>query len=130
MRTIRNTAKRDPVFAERLRRTEIGPELTYLKTLDEAARDPKSWRATRWMMERLYPHRYAPEKTFSQDEVQAIMTQFIQQMQRTFPKGSPERQRIRSRLKELAESLVERRPKRRRKSTKCKPTGEQGALTV
>ncbi len=57
--TIRNTAKRDAQFAEQLRRAEISPEISYLRTVQTAAQDSKHWRAAAWALERLFPDRYA-----------------------------------------------------------------------
>lgn len=121
-RSIRNLARRDPAFAERLRQSEINPELQYLKTIDEAAREPKQWRAARWMMEHLYPHRYARRtKSFSHDEVQTMLLALVRQIQRAFPKGSPERRLIRRRLRTLAKTLMEQPPRYRKPRPRREP---------
>jgi hypothetical protein len=121
-RAIRNAAKRDAGFAEQLRRSETSPELDYLKTLDQAARDPKSWRATRWMLEHLYPERYTRKANqFGPSEVQAILRSFVDRLLSTMPKSSPERRDIRRRMVDLARSIVDDHagmPRRLPRSTK------------
>jgi hypothetical protein len=54
--------KRDPAFKLQVLQSELRPEINNLRTLLEAARDPKQWRAAAWALERLYPERYAPQK--------------------------------------------------------------------
>ena len=56
--TIRKTAIHDPAFAEQLRKAELGPELTFLRNIQQASKDPKQWRASAWALKRLYPDRY------------------------------------------------------------------------
>jgi len=57
--TIRNTAERNPAFAAQLEHAENQPELTQLKNITAAAKKPQYWRAAAWVLERLYPRRYA-----------------------------------------------------------------------
>jgi hypothetical protein len=59
VRTIRNTTKRDPFFADQLAKTEISPEVKFLKNIIDAAKEEKNWRAAAWALERMYPERYA-----------------------------------------------------------------------
>jgi hypothetical protein len=54
--------KRDPVFKQLVRQSELRPEMDSLRTLLEAARDPKQWRAAAWALERMYPRRYGASK--------------------------------------------------------------------
>jgi len=56
--TIRRKALLDPVFADQLRKAELGPELTFLRNIQLASKDPKQWRASAWALERLFPDRY------------------------------------------------------------------------
>jgi hypothetical protein len=55
--TIRRAARRDPEFAEQLRRAERKSELIALNTIREAAK--KHWRAGAYLMERADAERYA-----------------------------------------------------------------------
>lgn len=75
--TIRRTAKRDPEFAEQVRRAETGHELRYLQLIQGAAKDAKYWRAAAWALERKYPERYAPRKpqAVTKDEMGEIVRQ-------------------------------------------------------
>jgi hypothetical protein len=57
-RTILNTAKRDPEFAEKLALGENAAELTHLDNINKAGREVKYWRASAWMLERLHPERF------------------------------------------------------------------------
>ena len=61
-RTIRNAAERDPLFAERLAKTELSPEITFLRNISNAAAEGKYWRAAAWALERMYPERYEKRK--------------------------------------------------------------------
>lgn len=58
--TIQNTAERDAPFADALRHAESQHEITYLKNIQQAARLPQYWRAAAWVLERVFPQRYAP----------------------------------------------------------------------
>src|SRR5262245_11314622 len=51
---------RDRPFAAQVRRTEAGCELTHMRTVQDAAKDPKNWRASVWWMERRAPERFGP----------------------------------------------------------------------
>jgi hypothetical protein len=55
---IRCTAIGDRNFAAQLRKAELGPELTFLRNIQLASKDPKQWRASAWALERLFPDRY------------------------------------------------------------------------
>ena len=64
-RTIYNTATRDPEFGKRMQRARANHELKLLKRIDDAASDPKYWRAAAWQLERMYPDRYQPRAAHS-----------------------------------------------------------------
>lgn len=53
---------RDPKFDEQLRHCELRSEVKCLKSLHEALKDVKNWRVAAWLLERLYPERYAKRK--------------------------------------------------------------------
>src|SRR5438105_4491044 len=58
-RTIRNTALRDPEFAEKLRKAEVSTEYDLLNVIRDAANtDAKYWQAARWVLQHVYPERY------------------------------------------------------------------------
>jgi hypothetical protein len=54
--------QRDPAFKIQVHQSELRPEIEILRTLREAARDPKQWRAGAWALERFYPRRYGLRK--------------------------------------------------------------------
>jgi hypothetical protein len=51
---------RDREFAAHVRRTEAGCELGHMRTVQEATKEPKNWRASVWWMERRAPERFGP----------------------------------------------------------------------
>lgn len=57
---IRRAMKHDPQFAARVRRTEASVELSHMRTIQEAAKDPKNWRTSQWWLERHAPERFGP----------------------------------------------------------------------
>lgn len=58
-RTILNTAKRDPEFADRLALAECAAELVHMENINNAGKDVKYWRASAWMLERINQGRFA-----------------------------------------------------------------------
>lgn len=60
--TIQNTAGRDPQFAEALRHAEHQAEIGYLRRIQEAASEPRYWRAAAWVLERKNPQDYVPRR--------------------------------------------------------------------
>jgi hypothetical protein len=57
---IGRTMRQDPAFAANVHRTEAGCELGHMRTVKEAAKEPKNWRASVWWMERNAPERFGP----------------------------------------------------------------------
>jgi hypothetical protein len=57
---ISHAMMRDRAFAAHVRRTEAGCELGHMRTVQEAAKEPKNWRASVWWMERRAPERFGP----------------------------------------------------------------------
>jgi hypothetical protein len=51
---------RDHAFAAQVRRTEAGCELGHMRTVQEATKEVKNWRASVWWMERRAPERFGP----------------------------------------------------------------------
>jgi hypothetical protein len=56
--TIANTARRDPAFADQLARAELAVEVAHLRNVQQAAKDKRHWKASVWVLERLFPERY------------------------------------------------------------------------
>lgn len=59
---IRRATRRDPAFAVSLRRCEATAELNHIRTVQEAAKDAKNWRASTWWLERHAPERFGPRR--------------------------------------------------------------------
>jgi hypothetical protein len=58
-KTIRNTADRDPGFAEQLCHASQAAEIEYVKNINKAAKKEQYWRAAAWALERLNPEDFA-----------------------------------------------------------------------
>jgi hypothetical protein len=57
-KTVYNTARRDPKFADKLARAENSSEFTFLSRIFEAGKEPKNWRSAAWGLERMFPDRF------------------------------------------------------------------------
>jgi hypothetical protein len=57
-KTIYNTARRDPEFAEKLARAENTSEFTHLTRIFKAGKEFKNWRSSAWALERMFPDRF------------------------------------------------------------------------
>jgi hypothetical protein len=71
-------ARRDPDFALRLQKAELGPVLTNWKTINAAAKDIRYWRAAAWALEHLYPEDYALRRprSMSAEQIRRALTEF------------------------------------------------------
>lgn len=78
--TIRNTADRDPGFAEKLRRAECQSEIAYLKSIQQAARKEQYWRAAAWTLERKNPAEYARRgpDVITSDQVKEVLAELAE----------------------------------------------------
>jgi hypothetical protein len=105
-KTIRNTAKRDAEFAARLRRSELVPEITLLKAIQNAASDSKQWRAAAWALERLYPGRYGQRTpdTLTPQQVVEVLEEFLAVITKEIP-TKRHRRRLWQRLDRLSSEV-------------------------
>jgi hypothetical protein len=60
--TVRYARKNDPEFAQQFEQVGAERELALLRIIRQAAKDPRQWRAGAWLLERMFPERYAPCK--------------------------------------------------------------------
>ena len=60
--TITRTAARDPQFAEELARAEGNLEIEVLRSIRNAAKTDRYWRAGAWLLERRNPEDFAPRR--------------------------------------------------------------------
>jgi predicted Zn-dependent peptidase len=113
--TIRKTALRDAAFADQLRKAELGPELTFLRNIQLASKDPKQWRASAWALERLFPDRYGRRSPDSITPEQ--LAEVIREMGTIVVGQVPVkrfREQVLTRLSELATERPKQAPKKRR----------------
>jgi hypothetical protein len=59
---IRRAMRHDAEFAKSVRRSEAGAELSHMRTIQEAAKDAKNWRASVWWLERHAPERFGARR--------------------------------------------------------------------
>jgi hypothetical protein len=59
-RDLHGSMKHDPEFAVQVRRTEAANEVAHMRSLHEAAKDPKNWRISVWWLEMRSPDRFKP----------------------------------------------------------------------
>jgi hypothetical protein len=81
---IGHAMREDLAFAAQVRRTEAGSELAHMRTVQEAAKEAKNWRASVWWMERHAPERFGPRGagivTIRQlDEFLNVLTELIRE---------------------------------------------------
>jgi len=120
---IQNTARRDPTFAEALRRAEHQVEVGYLRNIQKAASQEKHWRAAAWALERHNPQDYArrsPE-AMSIDQVKELIAQCAGIVVEEVPVAEY-RKRIVKRVGRLLRSLGLPQAKQSRNSGGSRPT--------
>lgn len=112
--TIQRTADRDPEFAEKLRQAENRQEFTYLGNIQQAAKKPQYWRAAAWVLERIFPEKYARRgpDAITIDQIKQVLAQFTEIVVAEVPVAKY-RQKIIKRLDALTKSL-------------CRPPRPQG----
>ena len=62
VRTIYYTMERDAEFKRRCKEARAGQEIRMLKHIDDAAANPRYWRAAAWKLERTHPDRYQAKR--------------------------------------------------------------------
>lgn len=104
--TIQNTADRDRDFAEALGHAESQAELSSMKHIAAAAREPQYWRAAAWMLERTRPQQYASRRpdVFTREQVARLMVRFAQIVAEEVT-VSRDRKKVIKRLDRLAAAL-------------------------
>lgn len=105
-RTIRNTALRDPQFAEALARAEAQSEISCLTNVRKAAKKEQYWRAAAWVLERRYPEDYALRRpgTVTVEQMIDVLKQ-VADILMDETEDSRVRQRIRRRVHALGRGL-------------------------
>ncbi len=103
---IQHTAKLNKSFAALLRQSQARTEFIHLKNIFTAADDTKNWRASTWLLERLYPDRYGPRKpaVITAEQITHLMHQFSEIIAEEVP-VKKYRHRIHHRLDLLLSAL-------------------------
>lgn len=75
--SIARAAARDPKFAKKLSDAESVADFSILRTVRDAARQEKYWRAAAWLLERRLPDEFGhrPPHSFSGDQVMAVLAE-------------------------------------------------------
>ena len=116
LKTIYNTAQRDPEFAEKLVSRESSVEVAHLVNLKNAGKETRFWRASAWSLERLLPDRYAARTpdTFTVEQFSQLVSAIAQMMVEEVPVDHY-RKRMIARLEKLLGGTPERIEKRYRR---------------
>ena len=113
--TIRNTANRDPEFQRQLDQTQVSPEITFLKTLHDAAQD--KWQAAKWALQHMYPDRYGRRAaTMAIDDVKDLISQLLAAITKVIP-DSNIRAAVRRQVRQITGAAIRKTrtdPRRRR----------------
>ena len=106
-RTISRTEKRDPKFAQRLARTEVSPEIKFIKNICDAADEKKYWRAAAWALERINPNRWAARKpgTITVDHIDEITRYVVDAAMQQVPEPR-EPDKLRLELTQIAKQYL------------------------
>lgn len=93
----------DPAFAADLRRAEAGCELAHMRSVQQAARDERHWRASVWWLERRLPSRYARRAAdaVGRDELSRFLAA-VAQVVATNVEGEAERRAVLLAIERLA----------------------------
>lgn len=80
LKSIYNTALRDPEFATELAKRESSPEIHHLHNLHNAGRNTCFWRASAWFLERCYPDRYGSRnpEAVTREQMKRYTTRFAE----------------------------------------------------
>jgi hypothetical protein len=75
---IRRAANQDAAFHGRLKLAESKPEAIHIENIETASK--KCWRASAWVLERLYPERYARRGpgTVTAEQVSHLLKQYAE----------------------------------------------------
>ncbi len=104
--TIRRTAERNKDFSEKIRRAENQHEFTYMSNIQKAAKQPQYWRAAAWVLERVFPEKYARQSpdVITINQLKQVLAQFAKLITAEVPVPKY-RKNILKRLDELTEDL-------------------------
>lgn len=104
--TLNNTARRDPEFGIAMRQAEAQQEVSLVAHIRRASKDPHGWRAAAWLLQRMFPDRYARRAdTMTHQQVAGILAQFADILTRGI-RDAEDRTRVGNDLRQLTSILV------------------------
>jgi hypothetical protein len=108
-RTIRNTAERNTVFAEKLAKAETSAEVMHVNNINAAAKEPRYWRASAWVLERMRPESYGirDPKIVTPEQFAEVIDQITTIIVAEVPVERYQKN-IQKKLDELIKNLVEK----------------------
>jgi hypothetical protein len=121
-KTIYNTARRDPYFAERLARAENTSEFSLLSRIFKAAEEPRYWRCAAWALERMSPDRFSRRSpdTVSPNQLALFLDGLMEMLVEEVPVAAY-RKKILDRFSEFFDGGVPKLPAPQKSSGKNSP---------
>jgi hypothetical protein len=103
---IRRAMQQDATFAADVCRAEAGAELHHMRTVQQATKEEKNWRASVWWLERRSPERFGPRGpgVVTARQLKAFI-EILADALREDVRNSDDRQQVIKRLKSLADSV-------------------------
>lgn len=103
---IRQTASKDPTFAQALRKADEQAEITSMKSINAAARQERYWKAAAWILERKNPEefRLRPPGTFNAEQLKFIIHRLSEIITEEV-QAPTHRKRVLARLDEFLKTL-------------------------
>lgn len=104
--TLNREAQGDPDFSAEMLRSEAGCELSHMRTLQQASRDPKHWRSSVWWLERHSPDRFGSRRADAIGRVE--VSRFVASLAEAIAavvRAKADRQRLLSHIDELAHQI-------------------------
>jgi len=120
LKTIYNTARRDPEFHQKLYHRQTAAEVAHLVNLNNAGKETRFWRASAWFLEHLYPDHYCTQRldTFTEKQLSVFISHMMEMLVEEVPVARYRKNilaRLEKMLNESPENL-ERQYQRRKKS--------------
>jgi hypothetical protein len=103
---ITRAMRNDPSFAKEVRRTEASVEVSHMRNLRDAAKDPKNWRISVWWLERRCPERYGARTpgTVTTKQLRAFI-QIVGENLNTDIRDPIDRERVAGRLRQVEQYI-------------------------
>jgi len=105
--TILQTMRRDPEFAEQMRKAETRQEIAMLSRIEAASKVSATWKAASWLLERRYPDRYGARRpgTMTRTQVSTVIAQMADILTSRI-RDPKDRKAVRDEVKLFAKALA------------------------